>query len=388
MDATAAAEQAGAQRQTLENTFIVDCDVHVNENPLVLAAYCEEPWRQSLEELRHSQATWRYLDIPGFSIGWSTLDPLIPGASVEGEAAGLHPDAETRTVPSGAQLQEDLRGLHVDAAILFPDHLLALAAIPNPLYASALARAYNRWLTEVVLPGGPALYGAVIAVPHDPAEGARQIRAYADDPRIRAVYLPTAAVNPLWGDRKYDPIFEAAQETGLPVCLHSVGIIHPNYPHGAGGIETQACRHAILHTFGIMANLVSLISTGVPVRFPELKVVFTEAGISWVPFLAWRLDKEYSERRSELPFYDERPSHYVKRFFFSTQPIEEPEDPRALVSLLESFGGVDPFMFASDWPHHDFDHPRQVFRLPFDEESRAKIMGKTARRVFRLDADA
>ena len=51
----------------------------------------------------------------------------------------------------------------------------------------------------------------------------------------------------------------------------------------------------------------------------------TESGISWMPFLCNRLDKEYLERRREVPFLTERPSHYVKRIYVATQPIEEPE---------------------------------------------------------------
>ena len=43
----------------------------------------------------------------------------------------------------------------------------------------------------------------------------------------------------------------------------------------------------------MMANLTSLMHTGVPARFPKLRVVFTEAGIAWVPYMMWRMDKYY-----------------------------------------------------------------------------------------------
>jgi predicted TIM-barrel fold metal-dependent hydrolase len=41
-------------------------------------------------------------------------------------------------------------------------------------------------------------------------------------------------------------------------------------------------------------------------------------------------------------------------------------------------------MFASDWPHHDFDHPQHVFGLPFSPEARRKIMGLNAAAFFGL----
>jgi hypothetical protein len=50
------------------------------------------------------------------------------------------------------------------------------------------------------------------------------------------------------------------------------------------------------------------------------------------------------------------------------------------------YGGIETTMFASDWPHHDFDHPKKTFLLPFTPEERRKIMGENAMRFFRIDA--
>jgi hypothetical protein len=52
------------------------------------------------------------------------------------------------------------------------------------------------------------------------------------------------------------------------------------------------------------------------------------------------------------------------------------------VNLYELFDGENQAMFASDWPHHDFDHPQYFFGLPFGSEARRKIMGENAIRFF------
>src|SRR3712207_8704769 len=52
----------------------------------------------------------------------------------------------------------------------------------------------------------------------------------------------------------------------------------------------------------------------------------TEAGISWVPFLMHKMDKEYVERRREVPFLEDKPSHYLKKMYFATQPVERSEE--------------------------------------------------------------
>ena len=230
------------------------------------------------------------------------------------------------------------------------------------------------------------LYGAVVAAPHDPEDAAREIRRYGALDEFVGVYLPTAGVNPLWGSRRYTPIFEAAAEMRLPVMLHSVGLIHAAFPFNVEQFRTILFRHPIQHEFALMANMFSMLEAALPVRFPELRVVFTEGGFSWVPFTMWRLDKEYHEYRSLAPLLEHPPSHYIRQFYYATQPIEEPERPQDLVTMLDMFDGADQVMFASDWPHHDFDHPRQVLNMPFPADVKRKIMGENALALFGIEA--
>jgi len=130
-----------------------------------------------------------------------------------------------------------------------------------------------------------------------------------------------------------------------------------------------------------------MVSTGVVVRFPELKIGVTEAGISWMPFVCNRLDKEYLERRREVPFLTERPSHYVKRIYVATQPIEEPRRLRDIVTLMELYDGERTTMYASDWPHHDFDHPMKLNQVPFTETQRRRVFGENALDLLGIDGE-
>ena len=138
----------------------------------------------------------------------------------------------------------------------------------------------------------------------------------------------------------------------------------------------------------MIANLVSLLETGVPMRWPELRWGFMEAGVGWVPWIANRLDKEYLERRREVPHLRERPSHYIRQFFYGTQPIEEPLLRGDIVKVFELFDGERTAVFASDWPHHDFDHPQHVFGLPFSPEARRAILGGNGARFYGIEIPA
>ena len=362
------------KRIPLRDLLIVDIDVHVHESPGALAPYCDMPWRVALENV--ADVPERYLDIPGFSPGGDgTLTARFPSSH---EA--------TRMVHTPDQMVSELKEIEVDLAVLFPDHLLKLAVLPQADYAAALARAYNAWLVAEWTSARPELLGAIVACPQDPAAAAAEIERYATEPSVACVYLPCAGLEPLWGHRRYDPIFAAAEAAGLPLLLHAVTVTSPVFPFNNHGFDTELGRHATSHTFSIMANLVHMITTGVPVRFPGLRVGVTEAGISWMPFLCQRLDKEYLERRREVPFLTERPSHYLKQVYIATQPIEEPENLRDIVTLMELFDGEDTTMFASDWPHHDFDHPMKLNQVPFTATARRKVFGENALRFLGIDA--
>jgi uncharacterized protein len=361
------------RKEKLEDLLVVDCDVHVHESPGELAPYCDMPWRKALENVADVEEY--YLDIPGFSPGMTWYEARFPSGH-EGR----------RMVHTAEQMCEELDEIHVDIGVLFPDHLLKLAMITQAEYAAALARAYNAWLLEKWCSQEKGLLGCIIACPQDPGDAAREIRRYAREPGMVGVYLPCAGLDPLWGHRRYDPLYEAAQETDLPVLLHSVTVVHPVFPFNLHVFETEFGRHICGHTFSIMANLVHMISSGVPVRYPDLRIACTEVGISWVPFLMNRMDKEYLERRREIPILEERPSHYMKKFYYATQPVEEPENLHDLVTLMELYDGEDRTIFASDWPHHDFDHPSKVHQIPFSSEVRRKVFGENALRLFKIDA--
>ena len=70
------------------------------------------------------------------------------------------------------------------------------------------------------------------------------------------------------------------------------------------------------------------------------------------------MDAAWSAMRDDVPHLDRRPSElFREHFWFTTQPIEEPDDPEQLVQALEFTGMTDRIMFASDYPHWDFDSP-------------------------------
>ena len=98
----------------------------------------------------------------------------------------------------------------------------------------------------------------------------------------------------------------------------------------------------------------------------------------------FRLDTEYMRRRAEVPLLKKMPSEYIKDLYFGTQPLEIC-NPKYLKYVFEMIDAENTLMYASDWPHYDWDHPSVIERLTFlNDEQKAKILGGNAAKVLRF----
>jgi uncharacterized protein len=249
----------------------------------------------------------------------------------------------------------------------------------EPEYAAALCRALNDWQAEEWLDAEPRLR-ASIAIPIEAPElEAEEIRRRADDPRFVQVLLSTGG-ELSFGRRRYWPIYAAAAEVGLPVAAHTGGL---EQHRGAGWPSFYLEEH--VWNGNLMAALVmSLICEGVFERYESLRVICVEGGIAWAGPLMWALDDACRLLGADVPHLRKPPSEYLREhFWFTTQPIEEPDDPSQLETALRHIGMDDRILFASDYPHWDFDSPRLAPRL-FPAALRERILGANACRLYRL----
>jgi predicted TIM-barrel fold metal-dependent hydrolase len=137
-------------------------------------------------------------------------------------------------------------------------------------------------------------------------------------------------------------------------------------------------------TGNMQGTVASLVFEGVFERFPGLKVVLIEGGFAWAPALCWRMDKHWERLRQETPQVKRPPSEYVREhIWFTTQPIEEPDDPQHLADVIERVGW-DRLMFSTDYPHWDYDDPQQVFRFKASDAEKARVLRDNAKALYGL----
>jgi hypothetical protein len=247
--------------------------------------------------------------------------------------------------------------------------------------AAALSSAANDWQKEFFTRPEPRLRSAIV-VPSENAEASvAEIERLADDPAYAQVFMLTRTSDPL-GNRRYWPIYAAAERHGLPVGLHVFG--SGGHPYTGTGWPSYYVEEGAGHSTSCQTAVTSLVIEGVFERFPKLKVVIIEGGFAWLPALSWRLDKLYERLRSEVPHLKKKPSEYIREHIWvTTQPMEEPDDRRQLFDIMEWIGW-DRLLFASDYPHWDFDDPFRAFPAGLPKERHKQILAGNGRAVYRL----
>lgn len=233
-----------------------------------------------------------------------------------------------------------------------------LPRLPQSNFAVALMKAYNDLLIDKFLDPHDHFQGLLTIATQEPDKAAEEIDRLSNEDQIVGVYIATTgAMKPL-GDPRYDIIYEAAQDNNLAITYHaSGGAFQFDFNRQNQALEKFFSVHTLSHPWGQMLTLTSIMEHGLPVKFPDLDFVFLESGLLWVPYMMYRMNREYAMRRSELPLLEKSPEEYVRdRMYFATQPVEEPNDPSHYEYILKLIG-AESIVFSTDYPHWDFDHP-------------------------------
>lgn len=295
---------------------------------------------------------------------------------------GAHHDQHPRDV-----VERLLEPYGIDVAILTGNAgALGINTHPNARFALAFAQAYNDWLIEEWLPYDRRLRGSILVAPNDVAGSVREIERIGKQPGVVQVLLSASAPR-FYGDPSYWPIYEAAAAMGLPVAIHPTG--GSTVPPTPMGWPATYLENHTLITVGYLQHVVSLVGQGAFEAVPGLRFVCVEGGVTAFAPIFWRMEKNWKAVRAEVPWLTRSPREYLgERLFFSTQPIEEPGSTRLLHELFVELRAERSLLYASDWPHWDFDDPVAALRgLPPSLTER--ILAGNAVEVYRLQqADA
>jgi uncharacterized protein len=237
----------------------------------------------------------------------------------------------------------------------------------NREFGGAVCHAMNEWQLAEWLHPEPRLKGSIV-VPYEDTEAAvKEIERYATDPHFVQVLMLSRTSEPP-GQKRYWKIYEAAAAAGLPLGVHAFGF--GGFPVSGSGWPSYYIEDMVGHAQASQSFLISMVIEGVFERIPGFRLVLVEAGFAWVPPLAWRLDKLWNRMKVETPHLKRLPSEYIHdHVWLTTQPMEEPANRAQVLDSIEWIGW-DRLLFATDYPHWDYDDPAQVLPMPVAEDKK------------------
>ena len=251
--------------------------------------------------------------------------------------------------------------------------------------ALACVEAYNNWMIEewcgdsggrlIPLPLVP-LWDVELAAKAIYANSARGATAVAFSEIPAKLGLPTLHSG------YWEPFFRACAETKTVVCMH----IGSSSQMPATSSDAPPAVAATLSFGNAMSSLSDFLFSGLLVRYPDLKLAYSEGQIGWLPYILERVDDVWREHRAWGGVRDlipEPPSTYWHRQIYGCFF----RDRHGLESLHRI--GVDNVTYETDYPHTDSTWPdsmklfeEQVADL--DDETVYKLVRGNAIKMLRL----
>ena len=398
---------AQAEARSFEDLFIVDLDCHIYEPFSSFSHYLPEKWRAEYSDAKildesesYKEDYLRFVNDQTNDIDPLKLKLLKFYKDVASQSArqlfdrksilSILPEIPVKDKsPSGMSKEiivdtfvNRMRDIGIKRSVIFPNTLLTIGSYHDHDFEVAVSNAFIDFMIDEFLDKYEQLLTCIVVPANSPDRAADLIDRVGSEKGVIGAMI-TAQRPTLAGDESWLPIYEAARRKNLPICFH--GSQSPHQPFDQ--MKSWLAYHAVGFPINIILQLTSLITSGMVERFPELKFVFIEGGINWIPWLMYRLDSCYLMLRNDAPLLKKLPSEYIKEFYYSSQPFEKPlnQDLSSIQWIFKSFDAENQLMYASDYPHFDFDVPSVIDKIPFlSLDGKKKILGENARRLFKL----
>jgi len=339
--------------------WVIDCDAHITEPGDLWTSRLPARHRERAPRMvRNPETGW---DVWKLGEGQAFLPvghTAVAGWKDPFPAAPRNFDEVPRAAWNAADRLAYLDSVGIWAQVLYPNvggfGNQGFLDLKDPDLMLACVRAYNDFLTDWTSED-PRRLIPVMATPFwDVAAAVSEIERCAALGHKGILFSgePQNLGMPLLGDRHWDPLWEAAQDTGLPVSFH---IGSSNFEEGfsperfaAHGIGATVARATVSLFLENGKQLVDLLLSGVLPRFPRLRVVSVESGIGFIPFILEAVDYtfHYSGVRRDRPEFELLPSEYFHRQVYGCWFFEENAPQRQLDQI-----GVDNVLFETDYPH-------------------------------------
>jgi predicted TIM-barrel fold metal-dependent hydrolase len=263
---------------------------------------------------------------------------------------------------------EDLDGEGIWAEIVYPSLGLWTGLIKDPHLYREGVKVFNDWLKETFLDVTdrcvPAAEISTLSVEDAVAEATR-----VAEMGFKAINLPTLLDSDViqnWNFDIWEPLWATAEEAGLVLASH-IGS-EAKDPEGSGHQVFRGPGGAVLNyvetSFGGQRLAAMLVASGVLDRHPNLKLLVSEGGATWLPFVADRMEESYRQHGPwVLPKLSRHPSEIVREQVYASFQ----HDKSAVYANTAM--GYKNVMWGADYPHMEgtFGHTQKTLHELFDD---------------------
>jgi uncharacterized protein len=364
---TPSGERVGAQ------PCVIDADGHIEELDF-------DSWIDDLPEALRPFAPHYETDPTGHRVAmigsqrWRAQDANLNARTPAGSWSHREGMADPhKRIP-------DMDQMGIGISVLYGGSIFKVVGIvADPQVALAYCQRYNDRLAAYCMPYSERLKGVAAIPTLDPQASVTELRRAVVDLGMVGALLPTHEHGRTLDDPAFHPIYEEAGRLNVPLCVHLHWPINPSVDHFH--------NHIVRHTFageGVMFALGDIVIGGVLEDFPQLKFVFLEVGVGWLPYVMERLDSRYELLPHLAPKLTMRPSDYVRgqRLFFAADPAE-----LTLPTVVELVGSHN-IVLGSDYAHWDGTAPESInilrARNDLSPEVKRKILCENPARLYGL----
>ena len=281
----------------------------------------------------------------------------------EGEFAGMTSKEQVHRAPGARDAR--LRMIDLDhegiwGELVYPSIGMWNNIVKDPALAKAMVRVANDWAMQEIQSFSPRLVAAATVSMVSVDDAVDEVERAAGM-GFKAVFIPTEPPSPdlEYHRKEWDPFWAVLEETGLVLAAH-IGTDRIKRPYRGRGAATL---NYVWESLGGQRVAIQLVTSGAFERYPNLRLLISEGGASWVPAVGDRMDESARQHQFWVkPKLSMLPSEYLYRNVWVTF-----QHDRTAVPTFQHMGYKN-VLWGSDYPHSEgtFGHTQETLHQLFD----------------------
>jgi predicted TIM-barrel fold metal-dependent hydrolase len=275
----------------------------------------------------------------------------------------------------------DLDGEGIWGEVIYPSVGIWDYMVTDRELIKVAFREVNEWRMSEVQNFAPDRWVVAPTIPLMTVEDAMDEARHVKEIGFHCVFLPCDPTEGAedWNSDVWDPLWSLLEEIGLVITVHLGSERSGTKLLGRG--PGKAVYNYVETTYGPQRFATKLVASGALDRHPNLKVLLSEAGASWVPFLGDRMNEGYRQHEFMVT---PKLSRSPKEILYSQVYATFQHDVSAVDAAICGYRNV---MWGSDYPHMEgtFGHTQETLHELFDnvsEELRQRVTIDTFRELF------